>query len=160
MKRLLPLALIVAVWPVGLIALAAASTGRDSRSTNDEVTVPSNTQTPGAAPKTTVVPLKVDGKTHYCPLGTRKKLEPIDQRLGQLELELTPVRRESAAAVRRLKELDKLYPGKNAPTQAIADEYNGLLRKMRQLEARESRLINAYNNAVDEHNNVLDQDCN
>jgi hypothetical protein len=160
-RGLLPFAMLVSLWPVGFIALslATASAGSNSDSTNVGVTVPSESPAPAATPKTTTVPLKVGGKTYQCPRGTRKKLNPIDQRLGAVKLKLTSVRRELRHAVRRVKELDKLYPGKNAPTQAIVDEYNGLLRTGRRLESREGRLVTAYNDAVHEANSILESDC-
>jgi hypothetical protein len=114
-RRLLPFAMLVSLWPVAFIALsvATASTGSDSDSTNVHVTVPSDIPAAGVAPKTTTVRLRVDGKTYHCPIGTRAKLNPVDQRIGELELKMTSVRRELRHAVRRLKALDKHYPGRD-----------------------------------------------
>jgi len=100
----------------------------------------------------------VGRKTYYCPRDAADKLKPIDERLGELKLQLDSVRRELRDKLRRLRQLDKLYPGRSAPAQ-IADEYNGLVRSGRRLAARERSLVRTYNGAVDECNDVLKADC-
>jgi hypothetical protein len=160
-RRLLPLAMLASLWPVGFIAvsIATASKHRGGKAESVEVKIPSTTRTPAAAPKTATIRLKSGGKTYECPAGTRDKLSPIDQRAGAAQLQLSSVRGDLRRTTRRLKELDKLYPGHTAPTQALVNEYNGLLRKGRRLEARESRLVRAYNDTADAHNHVLQTDC-
>jgi hypothetical protein len=80
------------------------------------------------------------------------------QQSATTELNLHAVRRDQKPLVRRLDQLDKLYPGKSAP-RAIANEYNRLLREGRRLAAREGRLVRQYNRTVDQHNEILDSDC-
>jgi hypothetical protein len=152
--------MLVSLWPLGFIGVSFATASKHSRASSESVTVtvPSSAEAP-AAPKKATVRLRYGGKTYDCPVGAADKLHPIDERAGGLQLELTSVRRTLAQTVRRLKELDKLYPGHTAPTQAIANEYNGLLRQGRQLEAREGRLVSAYNEAADAHNHVLESEC-
>jgi hypothetical protein len=163
MRRvLLVVSMLVSLWPVGFIGVSFATASKHSRPTSESVTVtvPSTAGAPTTAKENkATIPLSSDGKTYYCPAGTANKLHPIDERAGGLQLELTSVRRSLAQTIGRLKELDKLYPGHTAPTQAIVNEYNGLLRKGRALDARENRLVRAYNDAVDAHNQILRTDC-
>lgn len=162
MKRLLlPLAMAVSLWPVGFIgvSLGMDSNSSDPETTNVEVTVPSEVTTPDAVPTVATVQLKLGGKTYSCPPGTGDKLKPMERTAGATELKLTSTRRDLRSADRRLKALDKRYPGNTAPTQAIADEYNGTLRRARRLDAREGRLVRQYNRAIDARNAVLDSDC-
>lgn len=158
-RRLLPLAMLVSLWPVAFIAVGLATASKHRSSNTVDVTVPSATTTPAATPHKATIRLKANGRTYYCPPDTQNKLKPINQRLGELQLEVTAVRRQLRQTIRRLSDLDKLYPGHTAPTQAIADEYNGLLRAGRRLDASESPLVRAFNTAVDEHNHVLETDC-
>jgi hypothetical protein len=152
--------MVVSLWPVGFIGVSFATASKDSSASSESVTVtvPSTEGTP-ATPTKATVRLRLNGKTYECPAGAADKLHPTDERVGGLQLELTSVRRTLAETVDRLKKLDKLYPGHTAPTQAIVNEYNGLVRTGRRLEARESRLVGAYNDAVDAHNHVLEADC-
>jgi hypothetical protein len=48
--------------------------------------------------------------------------------------------------------LEKRYPGGKAAPAAARHRYNGLLK-------REKQLIKAYNQAVDQHNAVINSDC-
>jgi hypothetical protein len=160
-RLLLPLAMAVSLWPVGFIgvSLGMDSNSSDAETTNVEVTVPSEVTTPDAVPTVATVQLKLGGKTYSCPPGTDDKLKPMERTAGATKLKLTATRRALRSAGRRLKALDKLYPGNTAPTQAIADGYNGTLRRERRLDAREGRLVRQYNRAIDARNAVLDSDC-
>jgi hypothetical protein len=162
MKRhLLPVAMLVSLWPVGFIGVSFATASKHGRRKSESVTVTvqSTASAPATQNKKATVRLRFDGKTYECRAGTANKLHPIDERAGGLQLELTSVRRTLAQTVRRLKELDKLYPDHTAPTQAIVNNYNGLVRKERRLAARESSLVHAYNDAANAHNHVLESDC-
>lgn len=159
MKRvLLPFAMILSLWPVGLIAVSMATGSSSSDPAGVTVPIPPELSDPNAPAKTARVQLEVDGKTYSCPRGTAARLDPIDQQSGTIKLKLRAVRRDQEPLARRLDQLDKLYPGKSAP-RAIADEYNGLLREVRRLAAREGRLVRQYNRTVDQHNEILDSDC-
>ena len=162
MKRvLLALAMAASLWPVGFIgvSLGLDSNSSDPETTNVEVTVPSEVSTPDTVPTVATVQLKLGGKTYSCPPGTGDKLKPMERTAGTAELKLTSIQRELRSADRRLKALDKLYPGNTAPTQAIADQYNDTLRRARRLDAQEGRLVRQYNRAIDARNAVLDSDC-
>jgi hypothetical protein len=160
-RRLLPLAALVSLWPVGFIAVSIATASRHGAQDNEtvNVAVPSTSTTHSVAPKTAAIRLRLGGRTYECPPGTRNKLRPIDERAGELQLQLRSERRAFVATIGRLNGLDKLYPGHTAPTQAIANEYNSLLRKAHGLQAREARLVRAFNDAADAHNHVLQTDC-
>lgn len=151
MRRLLPLAMLVSLWPVGAVAvsIAAASTHKSSQSVT--VTGPSGSKT--------TVHLNLNGKTYECPLGTGDKLKPVDQQIGELQVTLKSVRSQLRSKLARLRQLDSQYPGHTAP-KPIADEYNGLLRTGRRLEAQETQLVTRYNAAVDQHNHIITSNCN
>ena len=63
-RRLLPLAMLVSLWPLAFIAvsLANASNHSNSNSESVQVTVPSSKTTPRGTPKTATVPLRLGGK--------------------------------------------------------------------------------------------------
>jgi hypothetical protein len=84
------------------------------------------------------------GKGFSCPSGTRDKLEPLDVELGRIELTLQRVRRQEHAIERR-------YPKFVAP-HSVAVRFNAL-------QAREGRLVAAYNSDVDAHNAVIRRAC-
>jgi hypothetical protein len=83
------------------------------------------------------------GKTFSCPDGTEAKLEPIDIRAGRVKITLREVRKD-------LKTLEKRYPD-GAPAKVVK-RYNALAK-------RDDKLVDAYNTAIDDHNAVLDADC-
>jgi hypothetical protein len=49
------------------------------------------------------------------------------------------------------REIPSKDPGKAAPAD-VADRYNGLVK-------RENRLVDAFNDSIDEHDAVLTADC-
>jgi hypothetical protein len=94
---------------------------------------------------TETVEIEGDGGQNFiCPDGTEAKLEPIDLRAGRIKITIRRVRRSTDAIERR-------YPGREAPDN-VADRYNRLAK-------RDDRLVDAYNEAIDEHNAVLTSDC-
>ncbi len=160
-RRLLPVAMLVSLWPLAFIAVSLANASQHHRQGSETVTVnrPSTTSV-SAAKKPATVRLRVAGKTYDCPPGTADKLHPVDQTLGKLQLDLGTTRHELRDKLRQLHRLDKRYPDHTAPTQAVADEYNRLLSTARRLDAREGRLVRSYNSGTDEHNRIVDTNCN
>ena len=159
-RRLLPVAMLFSLWPLAFIAVSLANASQHQRQSTETVTVnrPSTTSV-SAAKKPATVRLRV-GKTYDCPPGTADKLHPVDQTLGKLQLDLGTTRQELHDELRQLHQLDKRYPDHTAPTQAVADEYKRLLRTARSLDAREGRLVRSYNSGVDDHNRIVDTNCN
>jgi hypothetical protein len=95
--------------------------------------------------KAQTVTIKSDGgKTFSCPDGTEAKFEPIDIRAGRVQLTLRGVHKSMSA-------LEKRYPGGKAPA-GVVKRYDKLLK-------REHQLVKAYNETVDEHNAIIDSDC-
>jgi hypothetical protein len=84
------------------------------------------------------------GQSFTCPDGTQAKLEPIDLRAGRVKITLRHVDK-------RLDAMGKRYPGGKGPHDAVV-RYNALVK-------RNHRLVRAYNAAIDEHNAVLNSDC-
>jgi hypothetical protein len=123
---------------LGLIGGVGAVTYNDDGSTTVSITDKNG--------KVQTVNIDGDGgRSFSCPDGTEAKLEPIDIRAGRIKLTLRRVDKGMSA-------LEKRYPrGKRAPA-AAAHRYNGLLK-------REKQLIKAYNETVDQHNAVIDSDC-
>jgi hypothetical protein len=110
---------------------------------------------PGLAPATSAA----SGGTYQCPLAVTRKLGPLRQRANKLDGRLLATRKSLSTHVSRLKALDKLYPGRVAPTAAIAHEYNALLRQTHTLQADEKRLVAAYNRTVSAYNRLLHSAC-
>jgi hypothetical protein len=123
---------------LGLIGGVGAVTHNDDGSTTVSITDKNG--------KVHTVNIAGDGgKTFSCPDGTEAKLDPVDIRAGRIKLTLRRVDKSMSS-------LEKRYPrGKGPPTPA-AHRYNGLLK-------REKQLIKAYNETVDQHNAVIDSDC-
>jgi hypothetical protein len=99
------------------------------------------------------------GATYQCPLAVTHKLGPLRQRANRLNDRLLATRKSLSAHVSRLAALDKRYPGRVAPTAAIAHEYNALLRQTHTLQADEKRLVGAYNRTVSAYDRLLHSDC-
>jgi hypothetical protein len=148
--------MLISLCPPVAIAAVAATYAGGGPSNAVEVTTPAK---PGAASTVTTVHLKEGGKTYDCPADVADQLKPIDERAGQLDLQIAEIQRQLHAIERRLNELDAKYPGNVAPTQAIAKEYNGLASKGRAMHRAETYLVTQYNEAVDSHNRVLRSNC-
>jgi hypothetical protein len=114
---------------------------------------------PGVAPQVAAARAASTPSVYQCPLAVSQKLGPLRQRANKLHARLTATRKSLRSNVSRLSALDKRYPGRTAPTMAIAREYNALLRQTRRLQADEARLVGAYNRTVAAYNRIIDSSC-
>ncbi len=95
--------------------------------------------------KTTVnLPMEVGGKSYDCPDGIDDKLSPYDVRAGRITLTLRQVRKQEKA-------IEKAHPDGNA-SKAVSQRYVRLTRK-------DDRLVDLFNDTVDERNAILERDC-
>jgi hypothetical protein len=157
-RALLVLAMLVSLWPVAVVALAATASSNSGGGTQDVVvTTPESTNGPPVQPQT--VKIKVGGRTYRCPIRTEDHLKPDKQTLGDLELKLKTLSASLRAKEARLRKLDTRYPGRSAPA-SVADEYNTLLRSTRAGTAREDRLVRDYNEVVHRYNDIIESECN
>lgn len=122
---------------LGLVGGAAAVSYKDDGTA--EVTV---TNKQGQVESVTIA--GGNGKTYSCPAGTDSKLEPVDVRAGRIKITMRQLRRQ-------IKALDARYPDHRAPAE-VADRYNRMVK-------RDHRLVDAFNEAIDEHNAILEADC-
>jgi hypothetical protein len=90
------------------------------------------------------LPIEAGGKAYSCPADVDDKLAPYDVRAGRITLTLRQVRKQEKA-------IEKAHPGRTAP-KAVARRYN-------RLAARDDRLVDLFNDAVDERNAILERDC-
>jgi hypothetical protein len=145
----------LAGWAVLVVVGAIASVAGVGAADSGDVSV----TTPGSPTETRVqLAAEGDGPSFRCPETTQARLEAYRQRLARVESEFRGVRREHKLKTKRLDQLDKRYPG-NTPTQAVADEYNGLLAEAKRLETRAGHLVAAHNRANDRANATLEADC-
>jgi len=93
---------------------------------------------------TQTVSIATSGAKFSCPNGTHDKLAAHDVRAGRIKLTLLQVRRTE-------DEIERLYPGGNAPTSVVT-RYHALAN-------RDHRLVAAYNAEMDAHNAIIDSDC-
>lgn len=85
-----------------------------------------------------------NGKTYSCPLGIDDKLRPHDEQAGRAKITLKRVRTQEDAFEHR-------YGKSGAPGNAYA--------RWQRLNARDDRLVHAYNVEIDARNAILDRDC-
>ena len=90
------------------------------------------------------LPMEAGGKSYNCPDGVDDTLEPFDVRAGRITLTLRQVRKQEKA-------IEKAHPGRTA-TKAVARKYN-------RLAAKDDRLVDLFNDTVDERNAILERDC-
>jgi hypothetical protein len=85
-----------------------------------------------------------NGQSYKCPDGTEAKLESVDIRAGRIKITLQRVEKS-------LDAIEARYPGRKAP-DAVVTRHNRLVK-------RDKALIHAYNASIDEHNMILETDC-
>ena len=122
---------------LGLIGGIGSVTYNDDGSTNVTIT--------GEDGKKQSVQLEGDGPAFTCPDGVTARIEEVDVESGRIKLTLQKVEDELDAIQRK-------YPKSKRPPARVIKRYDRLVKQ-------DKKLIKAFNASVDEHNKIIDEEC-